>query len=187
MKIRRRKKKDKHRWPECEGDGRRFQTGQKMDQDICCISKRAIGWRERTSCKSNIWHDTIRLRDVQCSAALATWSAISHISRHTYTHTIAQSTFLELVLLRKGSILLFARFGLWQPTSWWYIVCTWVQVHPSQYLMRRPNYSRARAEQRTCAPRDSRRVGQTDRQRGGERCNVWAGYNVLTGSRTYHE
>lgn len=82
MKIRRRKKKDKHRWPECEGDGRRFQTGQKMDQDICCISKRAIGWRERTSCKSNIWHDTIRLRDVQCSAALATWSAISHIHAH---------------------------------------------------------------------------------------------------------
>lgn len=113
-----------------------------------------------------------------------------------YTHTHAHQEHLYLFYLARiygrAPILLFASFGqlfIYPGMRCLRLVDVRVPAHPKPiYLYEtQPNYSRVSRVEDVRAERQSQSRTGRQTERGGEWCNVWAGYNVLTGSRTYHE
>lgn len=115
---------------------------------------------------------------------------------YTHTHTYAHQEHLYLFYLARiygrAPILLFASFGqlfMYPGMRCLRLVDVRVPAHPKPiYLYEtQPNYSRVSRVEDVRAERQSQSRTGRQTERGGEWCNVWAGYNVLTGSRTYHE
>lgn len=152
---------------ECKRDGRRFRTRKKKGPRYL-LQIEDSHWARRGRVASQIFGMT-RCDWVVCSVALCNIqlyvvSNLTHFTSPIHAHTRQECLPLGVGAYTEGLhfiIRLLLAYGS-QLLTGIYIVYTWVQVHPSQYLMRRPKYSRASGAEDVRTERQSQ--SRTDRQ-----------------------